>query len=216
MLWSVLITARNMVLCVVCVFVSLAVGQTQNIRHIDFKNLSYKWIRPYGSPEKLEWLPITESADVRLVNGQWREMPESTDDSPPRFSGLTLESVQFGYVTGTGAEDAVVILRYDSGGTRFWEYVYVYAIQGGRLVLLSYFHAGDRAQLGLYRAYAKGGVLVTELFDPQKRMGDCCSSGFVRTRYRWRQGKFEEVGRVELGTPTAPSRLPVSTFGIHP
>jgi hypothetical protein len=82
--------------------------------------------------------------------------------------------------------------------------------------LLAYFHAGDRAYLGLYRVYAQNKELDVELYDPNKRTGDCCSSGFIRTRYRWNAGKFEPVGKKEFGTSETPSRLAVSPFGIHP
>lgn len=32
---------------------------------------------------------------------------------------------------------------------------------------------------------------------PEKRSGDCCSSGFVRTRYKWHNGRFAVFGPSE-------------------
>jgi hypothetical protein len=92
-------------------------------------------------------------------------------------------------------------------------FVYIYSLKDGKPDLLGYFHTEDRANNGLYRVYADGGNLVVELFDPAKQTGDCCSTGFIRTRYRWHDGKFEATGTAELGTPESSSRFRVSTFG---
>ena len=144
-----------------------------------------------------------------------QEVEEEEEGDNPRFEGLTFESVQFANVTGDGGENAIVVLRFDTGGTQYSYYVYVYSSRAGHPKLLAYFHAGDRAYSGLYQVYGQNKQLVVELFDPQKKRGDCCSSGFVRTRYRWHRGKFEVTGPTEFGTPKVVSRLPVSVFGIH-
>jgi hypothetical protein len=34
-------------------------------------------------------------------------------------------------------------------------------------------------------------MLVVELLDSEKQTGDCCSSGFIRNRYRWNKGRFQ-------------------------
>jgi hypothetical protein len=118
-------------------------------------------------------------------------------------------------VTGAGRDDAIVVIRYDTGGTQFEYFVYIYTFTEGRPKLLAYFHAGDRSDSGLYQIYAQNKELVVELYDPSKRTGDCCSSGFIRTRYRWHLDNFEAVGKNEFATPRTPCRLPVSPFGIH-
>jgi hypothetical protein len=191
---------------------------TDNLRHVDFKNFDFPWSEPPGWSDHMEWLNVSEQNRVRLVNGRWeldgKEFEEGVKSQAP-FAGLTLESVQFGDVTSDGREEAIVVLRFDTGGTQYSYYVFIYSSRAGRPSLLGYFHAGDRAYFGLYQVYPQGGGLVVELFDPQKRIGDCCSSGFVRTRYRWHKGKFEMFGPSEFGTPKAPSRIPVSIFGIH-
>ena len=148
------------------------------------------------------------------MDGRWRLDAEDGEDQS-LFSGLTLEAVEFADVTDDGKEEALVILRFDTGGTAYSHYVYIYSLAAGKPRLLAYFHSGDRAYSGLYRVYGEGGKLVVELFDPEKRTGDCCSTGFVRTRYRWRDGRFEALGAHEFGTPKAPSRLPVTVFGTH-
>jgi hypothetical protein len=201
----------------VCILSFSGVATSRDLRHVDFKNFAYPWSGPPSWSDQLEWLNPSEPGQVRLTDGRWAddaEVEERSKDSLP-FAGLTLESVQFGDVTGDGRENAIVVLRYDTGGTQFSYYVYIYSFKAGHPGLLGYFHAGDRAYSGLYQVYAQNKELVVEFFDPKKRTGDCCSSGFIRTRYRWRGGKFEAEGPTEFGTPKASSRIPVSTFGTH-
>jgi hypothetical protein len=148
------------------------------------------------------------------VKGRRRLHTEDEESSAP-FSGLTLEEVRFDDVTGEGLTDAIVVLRFDTGGTQYSHYVYIYALAAGKPKLLAWFHSGDRAASGLYRVYGQDGKLVIELFDPGKREGDCCPSGFIRTRYRWHDGSFSPAGLPESGAASSPSRLRVNVFGLH-
>ena len=195
---------------------SFAVTQT-TIRQVDFKNFSYPWTEYTGWPHELEWLDTSDRHYVRLVSGRWQldtEHQAGDQGNVVPFSGLTLEGVEFGDVTGHGAADAIVVLRFDTGGTMYFHYVYIYSFAARRPRLLAYFRCGDRAASGLYRVYGQDGKLVIELFDAEKREGDCCSSGFIRTRYQWHNGRFSPVGSPESGKPSTPSRLPVNLFGM--
>jgi len=184
------------------------------IRRVNFKNFSYPWSPPSDWPSQLVWLDTSQQEHVRLVNGRWRfDAKDDEGDTP--FSGLTLEAVQYADVTSDGRTDAIVLLRFDTGGTQYSHYVYIYSFAAGKPKLLACFHSGDRAASGLYRVYGEGEKLVVELYDPNKRDGDCCSTGFVRTRYQWHSGKFSAYGAQEFGTTKAPSRLRVNMFGIH-
>jgi hypothetical protein len=64
---------------------------------------------------------------------------------------------------------------------------------------LTYCHTGGRAYSGLYKVYGEHGKLVFELLDPKKAQGDCCSLGFIRTRYQWRGNRFELASHPERG-----------------
>jgi hypothetical protein len=209
---------RTLFMFAVSVFCFSGSGMAQNGRHLDYRNTSYFWREPDSWPDKMEWLSVSGSKKAKLVHGRWavaQNNPGEAADSAEPFSGLLFETVSFGDLTGDGREEAVVVLRFETGGTQYWHYVYIYSVESGHTRLLGYFRTGDRAAFGLYRVYVKGGNLVTELFDPEKRMGDCCSSGFVRTKYHWGGGKFSQVGTVEFGTPRERSHLPVSVFGVH-
>jgi len=177
------------------------------IRQFDFKNFTYPVNGPLLGHDRLQWLTVPDKTNpkrwTRLVNGN-----DLTKDSSfvmqgqeyTQWSGFKLESVEFADVTGEHKEEALVVLRYLTGGKQTTHYVYIYSFEDGKPKLLAYCHTGDRADYGLYKVYGEGGALVFELFDPNKRSGDCCSSGFVRIRYRWRASRFEAFGTREYGT----------------
>jgi hypothetical protein len=177
-----------------------------------FKNFECPFPVSAEWPNQLEWQNVNEPNKITLADGKWRE-PDSGSDMP--FRGLTLESLKLGDVTGDGVNDAIVVLRHDTGGTQYSHYVYIYSLRRSAPELLAYFHSGDRAASGLYRVYAERGNLVVELFDPAKQRGDCCSAGFVRKRFHWSKSEFRQVGKDEFGIPKATSRLAVDTFGHH-
>jgi len=80
-----------------------------------------------------------------------------------------------------GGEQAIVVLRLNSGGTQYSHYVFAYSLQKGKPVLLGAAHCGDRSSFGLSRVWAQQQELVIELFNPEKRTGDCCSERGVAT-----------------------------------
>ena len=98
----------------------------------------------------------------------------------------------------------MVALSYHTGGTAYWHYVYAFSLASGNPKLLGWFQMGSRADFGLYRIMVTNGEFTLDLFDPEKREGDCCSAGFVRTRYLWKSGKFTQAGppkRLVRGQP---------------
>jgi hypothetical protein len=179
----------------VLLFVSSGLLYAQkNIRQVDFKNFTYPLSGPLLGHGELKWLGdpkdgYSNRKPIHLVNG----------DNSAGAPGFTLQSVQFADVTGDGKEDAIVVLLYETGGTQYTHYVYIYSFADEKPKLLAYCHTGDRAYSGLYKVYGEGGKLVFELHDPQKMIGDCCSTRFVRTRYQWREGRFEVFGPREYG-----------------
>ena len=152
-----------------------------------------------------------------MLKGRWREPDSETiaqNGFHLLFNGLTLEEVVYGNLTGDHEDEAVVVLRYDTGGTQYHHFVYIYSpdVKGPRL--LAWFRAGDRSANGLYQVSVREGKVVIALYDPEKQQGDCCSSGFIRQRYRWNGSGFAEEGVAERGPSRNPSRRQVSTFGL--
>jgi len=185
-----------------------------NLRAFDFKNFSYPWISPNGWPDHLQWMSLRVKQHIKLLNGKWDDHDDNERAFGAQFSGLTLEGVQFARVSGDPSDDAIVVLRYDSGGTQYHYWVYIYGDSGGTPKLLGFFHAGDRAQYGLYQVFAKDRTLNVLLFDPKFQQGDCCSSGYLNYRFRWNGEGFEAIGSPISARSDSASRRPVSIFGL--
>jgi hypothetical protein len=205
-------------LLLLCEGYSLVCAQTTgSIRGVDFRNHVYPWIEREGWQSELTWLSTATPNHNTLVNGRW-EFPYRDTAADLRgklpFAGLTLAEVIHGDVTGDAKDDAVVVLREDSGGTQCYYLVYIYTTSTHGLALLAYFRSGDRAAHGLYRVFPSDGKLVVDLYDPDKREGDCCSSGFLRTQYRWDGNAFVAAGPIVRSPTTEWFRRPVSVFGI--
>jgi hypothetical protein len=171
---------------------SLLVDAQKTIRQVDFRNFPYPLSSHMLSHARLQWLDPSPGGNIkgpaiRLVNGK-------------DVSGFTLQSVAYADVTGDGKEDAVVVVRYDGGGTQNTHYIYIYSMADGHPKLLAYCHTGGGTNLGLHKAYGEQGQLVIEMIDRQNIPGDCCTSGFLRMRYKWGDGGFQISGAPEHET----------------
>jgi hypothetical protein len=181
---------------------------------VDFKNLEYPWVHPHGWPDHLQWMSLKLKQHVQLIEGKWDDRNENARKSEEPFSGLTLEEVQYAKLSNDRTEDAIVVLRYDTGGTQNHYWVYIYGTSDGTPKLLGFLHAGDRATHGLYQISAKDRILNLKLFDPRFQQGDCCSAGYLNYRFRWNGQGFEAIGAPVSGRTSTTSRRPVSAFGI--
>jgi len=185
---------------------ALSLAITSLAATIDFRNFTYPFdheVDEIGMPGGISWLPIKAQARITLVNGRW----DSHDNGGP---AVTLEEVHYGYVTMSPVMDAIVVLTYHTGGTAFWSYVYVYQLGGDRSKLVALLRTGTRSAEGLYRVYASNGELTLDLFDPERRTFDCCSTGFIRGTWIWKAGRFVEedapqYGNVEMTSPRRPA-----------
>jgi hypothetical protein len=192
------------------ILVSSGIATAQkSIRQVDFKNFTYPLSDTLLGHDRLQWLSIPTARHggmhIHLVNGSDLTKSSSVMGREyAQFEGFTLQSVQFADLTDDSKEEAIVVLRYATGGTQSTDYVYIYSVEGGTPKLLGYCHTGDRAYYGLHRVYGDHETLVFELFDPRQRSGDCCSSGLVRMRYQWHEGRFEAFGKSDFLTPKEP------------
>jgi len=199
------ITLMRLFVFGILILVSSGLADAQkSIRQVDFKNFIYPVSGTPLGHHRLQWLDtaMTHSnrKPIHLVNGE--DLTESSSfvmdgQKYTQWEGFTLQSVEFADVTGSGQDEAIIVLHYRTGGTQQTDYVYIYSFADGKPNLLAYFHSGDRAYSGLYKVYGEKGKLVVELLEPKKKLGDCCSSGVVRMRYKWHDGRFEEFGTHE-------------------
>jgi hypothetical protein len=186
---------------------SLLVDAQKTIRQVDFKNFTYPLSGPLLGHGELKWLGLPQDGyatrkPIHLENGDDLTKVSSfmmDGHEYAQFQGFTLQSVTFADVTGDGKEDAIVVLLYRTGGTQNTNYIYIYSFADGSPKLLAYCHTGSRAYSGLSSVYGDRGKLVFELLDPKKMEGECCSSGLVRTKYRWNGARFQQVGRPKYG-----------------
>jgi len=166
------------------------VGATR-INEVDFKNFVYAWDSPrIAVPTAWKWLAEKPKSTLRVMGGRH-------DFSPSEwFAGgyVLVQSVTYGDVNGDGRDEAVVDLLCSTGGTANWHYVYVFALANGSPTNLGRLQSGSRAYGGLLKVAIDQNMLVLDFADSERRIGDCCSEGYIRVKYRLQDGRFIEVG----------------------
>lgn len=112
---------------------------------------------------------------------------------------VSVDSVTYGDLDGDGVDEAAVHLNYSTGGTMNWDFLYIYKLKSGQPKALAILESGSRAYGGLARSVVENGQLVLDFADAERLVGDCCSEGYIRIHYRWRNGAFIEEGQRERG-----------------
>jgi hypothetical protein len=137
------------------------------------------------------------SVNITLADGSY----EFEKNAPPPPPSLTIDEVLYGYgpLTIGPQLDAVVVLDYETGGSAHWSYVYAFSLAPPSPRLLGWLRMGAGGDSGLYHLFVTNGGFTIDVLDPDKRMGLCCSSGFVRTSYEWKDGKFIRAGPRRYG-----------------
>lgn len=199
------------------------------IAKFDFRNYTYELPRGWQNPDGTTEITLTDGA-VEPVgantntssNAKSKDNKEKEDD-PASFRriGLSLVATKFLDVTGDGDDEAVVILKIETGGSAVPQIVHVFSWKDGKPVLVWPFRTGDRSDGGLKNIFAEGGNLVVELYGQDRfllgqtetgRIGDdleqiCCPTHFTRTVYKWNGKNFIMQGKrltYSVGDPTAP------------
>jgi hypothetical protein len=172
------------------------------IRDIDFENFVYDWDTPQDDvPTSWRWTELPRQTRIHLLSGLYKFVdPQATKEVRQHSPSLTFHSVSFGDLHGDGTEEAAVTLNYSSGGTSNWDYLYVYRLIQGKMKLLGRLQSGSRADGGLIKTTIQDRLLILEFADPERRVADCCSDGYVRVRYRWVKDQFVEVEPRERGS----------------
>ncbi|MCU1315716.1 MAG: hypothetical protein JWN63_1038, partial [Candidatus Acidoferrum typicum] len=143
----------------------------------------------------MTWMSLNVKGTITLVNGRY----DFEKANPPAGPSVILDRVLYGYLTSAMQLDALVVLGYHTGGTANWEYVYAFSLASDEPKLVGWFRAGSRADFGLYHVVVGNRSLTVDLLDPSRRIADCCSDGFVRTQYDFRNGYFVQRGAQEFG-----------------
>ena len=183
-------------------------GQALNsVRQANLRTFSYPFAEDplLSVPNKLRWMPLPERGNVTLQNGRHVFDSDDCHGLPGGCPLLVLNSIQYGKFVGIPQESAVVEMTYHTGGTATWEYLYIVTLRSREPEVIAWLEAGSRADQGLIKIQIDKGVLVLEVNDPDKRQGDCCSTGFIRFRFRWRDGSFRKIGRPVFGDSSDPA-----------
>ena len=198
---------------------SAASAQSREIRKIDFKNFAYAWSDAWeeeSPPEQWRWITTPPKSKVTVVKGIHRF---EEDAFYPGLSepvpAVSVDSVDYGEVTGDGKEEAFVALNYGTGGTANWDYLYVFRMRAGVPSLMEIMETGSRGSGGFVGVSVQRQVLVLDFADKDRMTGDCCSDGFIRVRYRWRGGRFVEVGPRERGDMDRRTERPSTAAAIQ-
>src|ERR1700722_8795816 len=192
-------------------------AQVTSIRQIDFRNFTYAWDTPSnGVPETVRWITSSPKSHIETSDGIHHFYSEAEVDFERRFAPLvSVDSIVYGDLIGDGDEEAVVSLNYSTGGTANWDYLYVYTLKSGAPALLGRMETGSRGYGGLIKAAVENGLLVIDIADKDRRVGDCCSEGYIRLRYRWQRGGFVETGTRERGEVELRSASPTRPQTFH-
>ncbi len=191
----------------------------------DFKNYTYELPRGWQNPDG--------TAEMKLVNGKAapvaKDISENADDEQraelktQRRIGMTLVTVKYMDLTGDGADEAIVVLKVETGGSAVPQIVYVFEWKNGAPEQIWLFRTGDRADGGLKNFFAENTMFIVELFgqdrfilgqvETGKITGDeeqlCCPTYFTRSAYKWNGAAFLLQGKrhtYSLADPSAPSQ----------
>ncbi len=172
--------------------------KTTEIRKVDFRNFSFSWYEHRHSiPSTWRWFSSLPKSHIPVANGVHHFNKRGQNEYHRRR--VSVSSVTYGDLDGDGIEEAAVDLNYSTGGTANWDYLYVYKLVRDQPTLLAILQSGPRGDGGLIRTAIQDDLLVLDFADPDRRVGDCCSEGYIRVHYRWRDGAFVEEGPRERG-----------------
>jgi hypothetical protein len=128
---------------------------------VDFRNFTYPMPRGWENPD---------GSDVTLVDGRIAPVSEfllddmSDEDKAKaraeRRIGLSHVVTKFFDASGDGKDDAIVILKVETGGSAIPQIVYIYESKDAAPELLWYFRTGDRSDGGLKDIRPENGELV--------------------------------------------------------
>lgn len=157
-----------------------------SIRLVDFANFTYQWYPHFLKP------PLGRR-EMRLDNGHFEVGLDRQDEMRP--VSVDLEHVHYADLTSDGDEDAIVYLAGSVPTNSFLGNLLIYTLQKGEPRLLWQHETGDRGNGGLRGFSVENGEFVVEEYvkeaNPEQSL--CCPKNFLRSYYRWNNGKFVRV-----------------------
>lgn len=116
----------------------------------------------------------------------------------PEDSALTvsIDAPAFGRIAGLAGEVAAIVVRsHDRDASGFFSELNLFAMRGGKPVLVADLPGGDRAEGGIHVVRFAGGRLIIESYAPSASGGACCPAFVDTVRYRFVAGKLQREGK---------------------
>ena len=202
---------------------------TAPIGNFDFKNYSYELPRGWQNPDG--------TAEIKLTNGRIAPVSRDVNEKMPdderaeaksqRRIGMSFVTAKYFDVTGDGEDEAIVVLKVETGGSAIPQLVYVFTWKGSAPELIWPFRTGDRADGGLKDVRVENGNLVVELYGQDRfilgqietgKITDdieqlCCPTYFTRTEYKWNGKNFLMQGKRLTYSIKDSSSPPLENYG---
>ena len=195
----------------------------------DFRNYTYELPRGWQNPDG--------TAEITLTNGRIPPVERDVNDAmadEEKFEAKTQRRIGMSYVTtkyldltDDGEDEAIVILKVETGGSAIPQIVYVFTWKADKPELIWPFRTGDRADGGLKDIRTENGGVVIELYgqdrfilgqtETGKITGDeeqlCCPTYFTRSIYKWNGNAFQLKGKRLTYSITEPTVAPLENYG---
>ena len=181
------------------------------IGSFDFKNFTFQLPRGWQNPDGTDDITLKNGRVARVETATNDEMDpdEKAEAKRARRIGMSYVTTKYFDLTGDGQDEAVVILKVETGGAAIPQMGYVFTWKNNGPELLWLFRTGDRADAGLKDIRQEGSEMVVELYgqdrfllggiETAKVTGDeeqlCCPSFFTRSRYKWNGTNFLMQGK---------------------
>jgi hypothetical protein len=194
------------------------------IGKFDFKNYTYELPRGWQNPDGTTEITL-RNGHLDPVEGKSTSNEMSDEEKAAirqaRRIGMTYVTTKYFDLTGDGQDEAVVILKIETGGAAVPQIAYIYSWKADAPELIFTFRTGDRADGGLKDVRLENSMLVLELYGQDRFLlggvetgrvtGDeeqlCCPIFFTRTTYKWNGSTFLMQGKrltFSLATPSLP------------
>ena len=185
---------------------------TSPIGGFDFKNYTYELPRGWQNPDGSTEITLT-NGHIAPVEGKTNSDDMSDEEKAEarlnRRIGLSYVTTKYLDVTGDGQDEAIVILKIETGGSAIPQIGYVFEWKTGKPELIWPFRTGDRADGGLKDIRVENGLLTIELYGQDRfilgqtetgkitddREQLCCPTFFTRTAYKWNGNAFLMQGK---------------------
>jgi hypothetical protein len=201
---------------------------TSPLGTFDFKNFTYPLPRGWQHQDGDE-IVLTDGRLIPKFQDITEEMTpeEKAAARAVRRIGMRYVTTKFLDIDGDGVDEAVVILKVETGGSAIPQLVYVYTWKDGGPELIWNFRTGDRADGGLKDIRVENGGTVVELYgqdrfilgevETGKITGDeeqlCCPTHFTRSFYKWNGSGLLLQGKRLTYETANPSGRPLENLG---